>query len=409
MEKYRSQVRMLALILMLALVSSLALAACAQSQPAAPAAKSAEQAAQPAKTTTSPLKIGFVASLSGFGAPMSEFPVQAFDLAVKDVNDGNIAGRQVTGVKVDDATDPKVANEVCTRLVKDEKVSSIVVFASGASRAACLPIAEAAGIPLIYAAGTEPGIKSPSWFSAGESSPQQVAPLVDYYIEKGAKSFFLFGEDYVYPQTGVDFMQKYVPKKGGKVAGSDFVPMGTTEYSPVIAKIVQTGADTLLQMTAGSDEIALIKQLRASPGTQNVGIGSTNLIAATQQALGNLSKGVVVSFSYIDAIKSAENDKFKAALKAQYGSKAAVPTHFGAMVYDAVNLVSLAAKKANSSDGKALIGALHEVSFTGPRGEIKFGSDGYATLPIFVGQAGGDGTYTILKSHPKVDLTEILK
>jgi branched-chain amino acid transport system substrate-binding protein len=75
--------------------------------------------------------------------------------------------------------------------------------------------------------------------------------LGEHALGKGYKKMFLIAEDYGFPYSQVQgFMASYCAK-GGKVVDKAWVPLGTKDYSSVIAKIPKD-VDALLVVLGGS-------------------------------------------------------------------------------------------------------------------------------------------------------------
>ncbi len=95
---------------------------------------------------------------------------------------------------------------------------------------------------------------------------QQVAPIVDYFMkEKNAKTFFLIGSDYAFGRGMLEFTKGYIAKKGGKLAGEEYLPMDGSDWTPIINKLKSAKPDAIITSTAGgAPNVTLTKQLRAA-------------------------------------------------------------------------------------------------------------------------------------------------
>ena len=54
---------------------------------------------------------------------------------------------------------------------------------------------------------------------------------------KGAKTFYLLGSDYIWPRTSNKIARKHIDKLGLKVVGEEYYPLGHTQFNSVINKI----------------------------------------------------------------------------------------------------------------------------------------------------------------------------
>ncbi|HZV50936.1 MAG TPA: penicillin-binding protein activator [Candidatus Dormibacteraeota bacterium] len=352
------------------------------------------------------VKVGLVVPLTGEGSANAEPVVQGANLALDDINARHLAGnRRLEFVQVDDATDPQTAQQVCTRLVTQDQVVAIVGSENTPSRAACNQAAESQDIPYFAGNGTGGNVCYPNMFFFGLVPNQQVNPLVDYLIQKqGLKSFFILGSDYAPPKGSVAVAQKEIPAQGGRILSINYEPLNTTQFSSDVARIAAAKPDVIMDALVGNDQIPYHKQVRDDPRTASIPQASLQMNEAVARAIGPEAVGIYVADDYITGDPSAANRAWKAALTKKYGSRAQ-PSFFAAETYDATEFLAAAMRKANSTDGKAIIDAVTHVSIKGPRGTIviKPSSHGYATLAAHIGRVASDYSIDQIAVTPPVD------
>ncbi len=106
-----------------------------------------------------PIKIGFFAPESGFAAADGQSAYDSAQLAVKDINATNgINGRKLQLVNYDDASDPKQAVTIATRLVTQDKVDAVVSGSYSDQTLAVAPIFQRDSTPMLAAYAVNPGI-----------------------------------------------------------------------------------------------------------------------------------------------------------------------------------------------------------------------------------------------------------
>jgi branched-chain amino acid transport system substrate-binding protein len=71
--------------------------------------------------------------------------------------------------------------------------------------------------------------------------------------------------------------------------------------------------------------------------------------------------------------------------------------------YEGVYLYKLAVEKAGSTEPEAVIDALDEVSFKGPRGLIQMNKQRHAPLTMYLGQVEADGSVRLIDTFENVD------
>jgi urea transport system substrate-binding protein len=90
-------------------------------------------------------------------------------------------------------------------------------------------------------------------------------------------------------------------------------------------------------------------------------------------------------------------------MKAHFGDKLKTPNDLSVPQYEGVYLYKLAVEKAGTTDAKAVIDALKDVSFKGPRGVIQMNKQRHAPLTMYLGQVQADGSVKVIQSFKDVD------
>ena len=350
----------------------------------------------PSRTNSNqPYKIGFVLALSGAGSVFADSAKQGMELAVEQINATNAAGRPIAITIVDDATDPRTAAEVCNRLVTQEQVNAIIGYENTPSRVACNQAAQRAGIPYLASSMSGGDLCLPNLFQVGMVPSQQVTAMVDYLLKSGAKKFYLLGSDYSSPKASFEIAKSYLASKGTSVVGTSFEPVGASDFAADIAKISEANPDVVIESLTAADEIAFYKQFRTDTRTAKLKVASIELKVSTAKAIGAQVQDVVTASTYYPSLQSPANEAFLSAMKQKFGDKAQ-PGESAMLPFDAAHLLATAIKAANSSDGAKVTQALRTASWEGPRGKIAFGNGiNYATLDVYIGIAGTDGSFTV--------------
>ena len=224
---------------------------------------------------------------------------------------------------------------------------------------------------------------------------QQVTAMADYLLKTGARKFYLVGSDYSSPKASFEIAKTYLTAKGATIAGVSFEPIGASDFAADLAKIAETNPDMVIENFAAADEIPFYKQFRSDARTAKLKVASIELKVSTAKAIGAQVQDVITASSYYPSIQSPANDAYLNAMKQKFGDKAQ-PSESATLPFDAAHLLAVAIKTANSSDGPAVTNALRTASWDGPRGKIAFGNGiNYATLDVYIGLAGGDGSFTV--------------
>ncbi len=365
---------------------------------------------EPAEPSGEPVRIGILFSNSGpagiFGQPTANIA----ELIEEDINAaGGINGRPVETFLADDATDPAVGRQAMEQLIESDGVDVVLGTHSSATREAAKPLAEDAGVLYIYAALYEGGECSPVMFNTGEVPSQQLAPVIPWMMdETGGNSWFLLGNDYVWPRRSFELARQYIEAAGGEVVGEEYVPLGTQDFSSVAQQIAGSGADLIFPALVGGDAIAFETQAvdfgigqSAIPRLAN--IYEENVLSVMGPSV---TAGMRVTLGYFKEVDNPANNAFVARYFEQFGADAPPHMTFSSHIYDAALLYAAAANAAGSTDTAAVAAALEGLSLSTPTGDISITGSRHLAQPIYVAEIQSDGSQLIVQSFPAVEPDE---
>ena len=90
-------------------------------------------------------------------------------------------------------------------------------------------------------------------------------------------------------------------------------------------------------------------------------------------------------------------------MKAKFGDDMKTPNDLSVPQYEAVYLYKLAVEKAGTTDPQAVIDALDDVAYKGPRGVIKMSKQRHTPLTMYLAQVQADGGIKLISSFENVD------
>lgn len=369
-----------------------------------------DDAPEPVVPSGEPVRIGILFSNSGpagvFGPPVANIS----ELIEEDINAmGGINGRPVETFLADDATDPAVGRQAMEQLIDSDNVDVVLGTHSSATRQAAKPLAEDANVLYIYAALYEGGECSSVMFNTGEVPSQQLAPAIPWMMEQtGGQTWFLLGNDYVWPRRSFELARQYIEAAGGEVVGEEYVPLGTQDFSSVAQVIAGSGADLIFPALVGGDAIAFETQAvdfgigqDAIPRLAN--IYEENVLGAMGPAV---TAGMRVTLGYFKEVDSALNREFVGRYHERFGADAPPHMTFSSHIYDAALLYAAAANAAGTTDSAAVAAAMAGLSLTTPTGDIAITGSRHLAQPIYVAEIQPDGSQLIVQSFPSVEPDE---
>ncbi len=322
------------------------------------------------------VKVGILHSVTGTMAISETGSVEAEKLAIKQINAmGGILGRKIEVIQEDGASDWPTFAEKARKLLVNDKVATVFGCWTSASRKAVLPVFEKENGLLYYPTFYEGLEQSKNVFYTGQEATQQILAGLDWvHKEKGAKTFYLVGSDYIWPRTSMKIARKHIENVlGGKVVGEEYAPLGQTQFGSLINKIRLRKPDVIYAAIVGGSNVAWFKQLKAAGITGNkqtlltisvtedevLGIGGENLV------------GFYSIMKYFQSLDNPNNKEFVAAFKKEWGSNSVIGDVTQA-AYLGPWLWKMAVEKAGSFDVDKVVAASPGLEFTkAPEGYVK--------------------------------------
>ncbi|NUP01323.1 MAG: urea ABC transporter substrate-binding protein [Nonomuraea sp.] len=340
------------------------------------------------------IKVGLLHSLSGTMA-ISEVTVRDAELlAIEEINKaGGVLGKKLVPVVEDGASDWPTFAEKATKLIRQDKVATVFGGWTSASRKAMLPVFERYKALLWYPVQYEGLESSPYIFYTGATTNQQIIPGLDYLREQGKKKIFLVGSDYVFPRTANKIIKAYAAANGMEVLGEEYTPLGHTEYSTLVNKVVGAKPDAVFNTLNGDSNVAFFKQLK-SAGTTAETMPVLSVSIAEEEVTGIGVDNIVgqpVAWNYYQTTDTPANTAFVKAYKAKYGAAKVTsdPMEAG---YNAVYLWAEAVKKAGTTEVEAVKKAAPGIALERPEGLVTIDGENqhmYKTARIGVIQPDG--------------------
>ncbi|WP_448223577.1 urea ABC transporter substrate-binding protein [Gordonia iterans] len=378
--------------------AALALSACGSS-----VNDDAGSSAESCVDTSGPeIKIGSLNSLSGTMA-ISEVTVRnAIQLAVEEINGaGGVLGKQVKIIGEDGASEPTVFAEKAEKLISSDCVAAVFGGWTSSSRKAMLPVFEDRNSLLYYPVQYEGLEDSKNIFYTGATTNQQIVPALDYLKEKGVKSLYLVGSDYVFPQTANRVIKAYAAANGIEIKGEDYTPLGSTDFSTIVNKVRSANADAVFNTLNGDSNVAFFREYK------NVGLTAQDMpvisVSIAEEEVGGIGvqniEGQLTAWNYYQTIDTPVNKKFVAAYKAKFGQDKVTSDPMEA-AYTSVYLWKNTVEKANSFAVPDIQQAAGGVSYEAPEGLVTIdGENNHVSKTARIGEIRSNGLiYTVWDS-----------
>jgi len=397
---------------------SLILAACAPATPApteapviteAPATEAPTEAPTAAPTEApvagltcaEPVKVGLITDASGalaiYGAHIlrsfmlgMEYATGAagsagdkFDFAQTQENTFKIDDCEIQVFVRDDGSNAENTATVARELIDVQKVNILVGTVSSGATATLQGIALESKIPLIVgpaAANDITGVNFNEYTFRVSRNNYQDAMNECIALTQQYKNFVQIAPDYAFGRGSAAAFRDACSLSGATFVADDiFAPLDTTDFTPYMEQIANSGAEAYIVTWAGSGFVSLMQAATDQGVTEKMSLGATfidNVLMPTffANAVGTTA-GTLYHYS---APTNPANDFLKEQDKARYG---VMPDLFDADGMNAAILV-VEALKATSGDvnGDALKTAMEGISFEGPKGTVSIRPEDHVAI-----------------------------
>lgn len=322
-----------------------------------------------------PLRIGLLLPYSKVYAVLGESITDGMRV-VFEAQGNTVAGRKVELIREDEET-PQVALRKVRKLVQSDKVDVLVGPVSSAVAAAIRDFVHQSKVLLLIANAGDDSLSrercSPYIFRTSFSNWQTGWALGAYAARKVGKAAFVSGADYAAGrQITAGFKESYTAA-GGRVVGEAFAPLGTTDYGSYLAQIKAAAPDLSFSFFAGSDAVNFVRQFADYGLKSSIRLTGSGFLVSDDvlPAEGEAALGALSCMHYTNVLDTPENRSFRVRYQALTGRAANV---YAVQGYDTARVIveALARTGGRTDDVEALRQAVRAVTFTSPRGPVRF-------------------------------------
>ena len=213
------------------------------------------------------IKVGTLFAISGPYAVIGTERTEGAQFAAEQINAaGGLLGKKVEVIVRDEQTNPAVAATRAKELVEKEKIRFLI----GGTSSACVPAMKDQTAPnhvLLMIGCMADSITTPQGFDRTVfhvyPGTWMAANTMGRYAAKnfGTKWYFLVA-DYAWGWDNYNSYTAVLNEFKGTNLGMSGHPLGATDFSPYITKIMAAKPDVLITVSAGRDQINSWKQLR---------------------------------------------------------------------------------------------------------------------------------------------------
>lgn len=369
---------------------------------AAAAAVSAQTKGAAASGPT--VKVAYLDPLSGPFAAVGQNILRHFQVAAEIATARQLAGAGVRFeiVPFDSKGSPQEALTLL-RAIADQGIRYVV---QGQGSHVAIPLSEAIArnnernpnqsIVFLNYAAIDPDLtnsKCNFWhFAFDANTEMKMEALTDYMKGKSEiRSVYLLNQNYSHGQQTARFARELLSRKRPdvKIVGEDFVPLGQVrDFSPYIAKIRASGADTVITGNWGTDLVLFVRAARDAGLTASFYTYYAGVIG-TPTAMGASGADRVLQVSYWHPnIENNPAEPIYVDFRKRFGEEWYVLAS-----YNSIAMLAEAIKRAGSSEPLKVAHTMSGMKMNGLMGEIEMrASDHQLQQPLYIStftKAGG--------------------
>ncbi len=320
------------------------------------------------------IKIGFLGALTGDVAMFGKPTLEGMKMAADDLNAaGGILGKKIEIVEADNRGDKQEGASVTQKLISRDNVIAIVGDPTTGITKVAAPIAQKAGVLLISAGATGPGVVENGDFIFRNTLLDSVAipACIDYFANelKYKKVAIITSDNNDY---SVGFSQTFrdaAKGKGIEIVADEKVKDGDKDFSGQVTNIKAKKPDVIFFSGYYTEGALIMKEARKQGIKANM-FGGDGLFSPEFIKLGGTAaEGSMSALGFAPEQASPETAKFIESFKKKFAGQ--LPGLFDAQGYDGVMMVADAIKRANSADPKVFKTAMASTkNFMGVSGTI---------------------------------------
>jgi ABC-type branched-subunit amino acid transport system substrate-binding protein len=333
------------------------------------------------------LTVGLFIPISGAAGIWGPSCRACAELAAEELNArGGVGGREIVFRLVDAGGIPAEVSAVAELLVQEREIDAIVGMHTSDVRTA-MAGAVAGLVPYVYTPLYEGGETHEGVYCIGETPEQQLFPGLTWLADRyRVRSWFLIGNDYVWPRTTHALVRRRFSREHRAIVGEMYVPFGTEDMEPIVERIRSARPDAVLLSLVGQDSVVFNRAfgraglagriLRFSCAVEEntlLGIGADHV------------EGLFACSGYFGVIGTGPNGDFLERYGQRFGDRGPTLNTIGQNVYEGVHFLSGLARATEGSAWRALSRA---VPLGGVRGAV-FGGDRISRAPMYLAEAQG--------------------
>lgn len=325
-----------------------------------------------------PIKIGLMAESTGPNAEAGVYQVNGARMALEEINKaGGVLGRQLE-LRIEDNQSSNPGSVLAvSKLTSGGDITALIGSVRSTQIQAVAPTVSKAGLPMVVG-GTDYGLthsNNPWIFRARPNDGYSAKVIADYGVNTlKLKKWAIVHSTDAFGNGGKNMLTEALKGMGITPVTVQGFTSNSQDFTPIVLAIKQSGADVISSYIANSTDVGIFaKQLRQL-GVTATWVGSPSVSTDTAMKLAGDALHDTYSIADFAVDSSPETQAYAKKYKDKYKLE---PDLYSSWSYDAVNILALAIKNANSTKPDDIKKAMHSIKgYKGVEGTYTFDKNG---------------------------------
>ena len=323
------------------------------------------------QAASGPFKVGFPIPLTGpYGTEALDQQAGA-ELAIAEINaDGGVLGRKVELVVRDTKLKAAEAARRAKELLEAEKVELMSGCLSASNQLAVNQLAKEHGVPYVSVsqANEITQRQDNSVYTYHEAmNPHMTTQAVGEWVGKNfGKRWYYLTSDYAYGWQMTDGFKRKGKEFGAVDVGETKHPLGTSDYSSYMPRILAAKPDVLLLNNFGKDQLNSIKQATSFGLKKKMQLICPIILMSSRIGAGaEAYDGVAGGTSFDWGLDIPTSQKFVSSFQKMHGRP---PIDYAGYAYGGIKEMLMAINRAKSQDPVAIAEAIENRKYDNYKG-----------------------------------------
>jgi branched-chain amino acid transport system substrate-binding protein len=364
----------------------------------------------PPQTAQDPIRVGFLAPLSGAYAQNGRDILNGMLLYLEQIG-YQAAGRRIELIIEDDEAVPANSLTKARKLVELDQVDLMTGALLSSTGYALAPYIEASQIPMLYPVVSADDLTQRlrgRWIiRTGWTGSQPNHAFGEYaYRTMNLRRVATIALDYAFGWESVGGFQRTFEAEGGQITQKIWCPVSVHDFAPYLAQISRD-VDAVYALFLGRSALQFMRQYEEFGLKRRmllIGAGTTT-DEHVLPAMGDEALGVITVLHYSAALATPANQAFAAAYRRQFNK---IPSYYAESLYTGAKwfVAAIEAVNGNVEDREAFLRALRTVKPADlPRGPVELDDYGNPIENVYVRKVervNGTLQNTVIHTFPRV-------